>query len=139
MTVSSILRIDQPPVAGPYLIPRNQTRRSQSMSETVATTCIGSLFVMVIVWLGLVLWLFHRLRHRHAATYEAIGSPSLFWNNSMRNNWLFLKFLFQGQWQSLGDSQLAIVARFMQIFLVLYLVAFGALFAALMLLGSHPG
>ena len=109
------------------------------MPETVVTTCIGTLFVAVIVWLALVLWFFQRLRHRHAATYEAIGSPSLFWNNSMRNNWLFNKFLFQRQWQSLGDAQLSAVARIMQIFLVLYLFAFAALFAALMLLGSHPG
>jgi hypothetical protein len=109
------------------------------MPETVVTTCIGTLFVAVMVWFALVLWFFHRLRHRHPATFEAIGSPSLFWNNSMRNNWLFIKFLFQGQWQSLGDVQLSVVARTMQIFLVLYLVAFGTLFAALMFLGSHPG
>jgi hypothetical protein len=88
-----------------------------------------SLVVLVFVWMFLVLWMFRRLRVRHAEAFEAIGSPSLFWNNSPRNNWLFLKFLFQGQWRQLGDRQLAISARIMQAVFVVYVLGFVALFA----------
>src|SRR5687767_8541606 len=97
------------------------------MSDTVDMLSFGSLFGAAVVWLGLVAWTFRRLRVHHLATYEAIGSPSLFWNNSIRTNWLFFQFLFQGQWQTLGDSRLAVVARFMRIFIVVYTIGFIAL------------
>src|SRR3954471_23269813 len=86
------------------------------------------LFVLVFLWLGLVLWVFRRLRFQHAEMFEAIGSPSLFWNNSPKNNWLFLKFLFRGEWQQLGDRPLAIGARIMQVVLVAYMLTFLVLF-----------
>jgi hypothetical protein len=88
----------------------------------------ATLFVLAFVWIGLVLWMFRRLRVQHVETFEAIGSPSLFWNNSPRNNWLFLKFLFQGQWQLLEDRQLAIAARIMQVVFVAYMLGFLVLF-----------
>jgi hypothetical protein len=109
------------------------------MSDIVASTLVGSLIAMAIVWLAFVYWIFHRLRHRHIATYEAIGSPSLFWNNSTRSQWLFFKFLFKGQWQSLGDGRLSAVARLMQILFVVYLVAFTAMFVAFVIVGVRAG
>jgi hypothetical protein len=80
------------------------------------------LFPMVAVWFVLLSWFFRRLRNRHTATYETLGSPSLFWNNSPRNNWLFLKFLCSSRWRELGDPAIAYAVRFMRIFLVIYLL-----------------
>lgn len=105
------------------------------MSDTIATAWLMSLFGMAIVWLGLILWTFRRLRVRHAETYESIGSPSLFWNNSVRNNWLFVKFLFQGKWHSLNDPQLAGVARCMQFMFVAYMAGLLGLVAAFLFAG----
>jgi hypothetical protein len=87
------------------------------------------LFVLAVVWLILIVWTFRRLQSRHPAAYEAIGSPSLFWNNSPRNNWLFVRFLFRGDWQNLGDAALAVVARSMQLLFVLYVAGFFGLIA----------
>jgi hypothetical protein len=109
------------------------------MPERIAIAWFGILFAMAVIWLGLIFWMFRRLRVRHVATYEAIGSPSLFWNNSMRNNWLFIKFLFQGQWRSLDDAQLAGVARFMQVMFVVYIAGFIALCAAFLIAGVKHG
>lgn len=89
------------------------------------------LFVMVAVWLGLIVWTFHRLRTQHQATYVEIGSPDLFWNNSMRTNWLFLKFLYGRSWKLLGDWQLWTVLHVMQVWLVVYLVGFIALICSM--------
>jgi hypothetical protein len=108
------------------------------MSSAVATAWFGSLFILAIVWLGLIVWLFRRLRLRHPATYEAMGSPSLFWNNSMRNNWLLLKFLFGGQWRALGDARLSAVIRGMRVLLIVSLAGFAAFLAAFMALGVKP-
>jgi hypothetical protein len=68
-----------------------------------ANVLFASLFLLLFVWLLLVAWMFRRLRGQHAETFAALGSPSLFLNNTPRTNWLFLKFLFQEQWQGLGD------------------------------------
>jgi hypothetical protein len=70
--------------------------------------------------------------------YETIGSPSLFWNNSMRTGWLFIKFLFTGQWQGMGDRPLSAIARLMQVLFVVYIVGFAAFFAAMMIWGVQP-
>lgn len=53
-----------------------------------------------------------------------MGSPSLFWNNSIRNNWLFLKFLFRSEWRALGDPALDNMCRLMRVFLTAFLVLF---------------
>lgn len=105
------------------------------MPSALAIAWFGSLVVLVLVWFGLISWLFRRLRLRHPAAYEAIGSPSLFWNNSPRHNWLLLKFLFGSEWKGLGDPRLAAVVRGMQLLFVVYLVGFAALAVAFMTLG----
>ena len=99
------------------------------MCDAITIAFFVSLFSLAATWLLLVAWCFHRLRVQHAATYEAIGSPSLFRNNSMRNNWLFMKFLYEGQWQSLDDAALAAVARLMQVLFVVYMLGFIGLLA----------
>ena len=98
------------------------------MSTTIAILSVP-IFGIAILWLVLVAWTFRRLRVRHTAAYEAIGSPSLIWNNSMRHNWLFAKFIVQGQWRLLGDPQLAVIIRTMQMLFVAYVTAFIALVA----------
>jgi hypothetical protein len=95
----------------------------------IEAVLFSTLMAMVFVWFALILWTFHRLRTKHSETYEAIGSPSLFWNNSMRNNWLFLKFMYGGGWKMLDDRPLARVIRIMQVLLIAYVVVFGLLIA----------
>jgi hypothetical protein len=94
------------------------------MYEAIAISCFVLLFVMTAIWLVLVWWLFRHLREHHAATFEAIGSPSLFWNDSPRNNWLFLRFLFSSQWRALADPAIANAVRFMRRFLIVYVLLF---------------
>lgn len=94
------------------------------MSATFFIVCFIVLMAMAIIWFPLIVWVFRRLRIQHAAIYEELGSPTLIWNNSMRNQWLFFKFLFQGHWKSLGDQPLSKAAGFMRVWLVLYMVGF---------------
>ena len=88
---------------------------------------------MFLAWFGLISLLFRRLRQHHPPTYEAMGSPSLFWNNSLRNNWLFLKFLFSDKSAQLGDPTVARVSRVMRILFIVYSVVFLGLFALILL------
>jgi hypothetical protein len=105
------------------------------MSEAMVITCFAVLLAMVATWFILVSWLFSRLRNRHAVIYETMGSPSLFWNSSPRNNWLFLKFIFSSQWRTLGDPAVAKAVRFMRIFLVFYTCFFLSFVGFFFLLG----
>ena len=94
------------------------------MPETIATAWVLTLIALAAVWLVLVSWLFRHLRKHHTATYEAMGFPSLFWNNSIRNNWRFLKFLFGSKWRALGDPTVAKACRLIRLFLIAYLSLF---------------
>jgi hypothetical protein len=100
------------------------------MSETFAIVGFALLMAMVATWFVLISWLFSRLRERHASTYEAMGSPTLFWNYSNRNNWLFMKFLFSSEWRGLNDPAVANVCRFMRIFIIAFYFLFFVGFAA---------
>jgi hypothetical protein len=88
------------------------------------------LFVSVVVWLATVTWLFRRLRLRHLETFEVIGSPDLFRNNTPQTNWLFLKFLYGPQWKALDDGPLVTVLHVMRWFAVIYMILFAALVAS---------
>jgi hypothetical protein len=59
--------------------------KPQMSQEFLASGGLG-LFVMGLIWLALNQWLIQRLRKYHASTYEALGSPRLFANNSPRNS-----------------------------------------------------
>lgn len=98
------------------------------MHSTIYAAFFAVLMVMGVVWLILVSWLFRRLRTHHPSTYEGIGSLSLFWNNSMRTQWLLCKFLWSSHSGELGDSAIANVVRFMRIIFVCYVALFLALF-----------
>jgi hypothetical protein len=58
-----------------------------------------------------------------------MGRPSLFWNNSIRSNWRFMKFLFGSRSRELGDRSIANACRFMRMLLVVYLILLVALVA----------
>jgi hypothetical protein len=94
------------------------------MRDTMESAIFAILIAMVATWFALIIWLFRRLRTRHTAVFESLGSPSLFWNNSMRNNWLFLKFLFSSAPHGLSDATLSRVCGFMQVFFAVYLALF---------------
>jgi len=74
---------------------------------------------MAGVWLVLVVWLFCRLRDRHASTYVALGSPNLFWNNTLRSQWLFLRFLYSSRRHELGDESASKVVGLLRVLLPL--------------------
>jgi len=91
------------------------------MSETQAIW-FGVLFGAILVWFGLGVRLFRLLERDHAEVYARMGSPSLVANNTIRNNWLSLRFLVGGGYRELGDARVTRLCRFMRVFLVAYLL-----------------
>jgi hypothetical protein len=94
------------------------------MIPTVFVALLALLMVMAVTWLVILSWLFGRLRTRHPSTYESIGSPSIFWNNSVRNNWLLWKFLWSSHSRKVDDSAIARIIYVMRIFFVCYIIVF---------------
>jgi hypothetical protein len=89
---------------------------------------------MVLGWFALLVWLFRRLRMRHAKLYERLGSPVMIWNTSMKTGWGLLRFIFSSQWRELDDAAIGFVVRFMRVYLIVYLALFIALIS---LSGPH--
>jgi hypothetical protein len=98
-----------------------------------AIPLFGLLFALVAIWFLLVSRLFHRLRDYHPSAYVAIGSPTLLWNNSLRNQWLFLKFLLASQWRDLNDPLISRTVPLLRIWLVVYPILFFVLMALFVL------
>ncbi len=96
------------------------------MAELIAAIAFLALLGMAIVWLVLCQWVFGRLKLRHLAKYELMGSPHLFWNNTPRTSWELLRFVLGGGWVGLDDPELTRVGRIMRVLLVVYLVGFAS-------------
>jgi len=86
------------------------------MTQTVWFTV---LFAALLVWLALGTSLLRLLRNDHREIYESLGSPSLLSNNTIRNNWLSLKFLLTGAYRDLDDERVTRLCRVLRGFLVL--------------------
>jgi hypothetical protein len=96
---------------------------------TAESFCFATLVAMMLTWFGLVLWVCQRLSARHAAAYEELGSPTLFWNNSPANSLRFVGFLFSSEIHKLGDQTLARICIFMRVLFAAYIALFVALIA----------
>ena len=99
---------------------------SEATSEMIQTVALIGLIVMmgmVVVWYVAMEWLLRRLRYRHSGIYESIGSPTSLSTGSL-SNWLFLRFLFGVNDQTIDDPAVVAVCRFMRGFMILYLFLF---------------
>ena len=94
------------------------------MMDTTQAVWFTVLFTAILVWFALAARLFRLLREDHSEVYESLGSPTLFLNNSIKNNWLSLRFLIAGNFRELGDERVTRLCGFMRIFLVAYFVWF---------------
>ena len=90
--------------------------------DTAQIVWFGVLFAAILAWFGLASRLIWLLRDSHNDVYESLGSPSLFLNNSIRNNWLGLKFLVTGSYRNIKDNRVTQLCRLMRLFLVVYMV-----------------
>lgn len=72
------------------------------MNEPPITFWIS--FALTIAALALCQVLFSRLEKHHRITFEKLGSPNLFANNTPSNNRLFNRWLFSAEALTLDDA-----------------------------------
>ena len=78
--------------------------------KILETIAFAWFFSCVVESLGLMAWVFRRLRTSHPDTYQALGEPRLFLNRR-DCRWPLTVFLYGGQWRSLHDDRLSLVCR----------------------------
>jgi hypothetical protein len=84
------------------------------------------LFIILVVSCAVGFVLQHaflsQLRARHAQTWEALGRPTLFLNNSISNSLAVLRFLWRREYRGLADEQFVRFAAFLRCYLAAYVV-----------------
>jgi hypothetical protein len=93
------------------------------------------LFACLVVWFPLVAHLHRLLRTRHPDVYDALGRPTLILNNTIKNGWLFTRFLLGGHFEDIDDREIVLLCRFLRVFAFAYL----ALFLAIVIFGFASG
>jgi hypothetical protein len=64
------------------------------------------------------------LKNKHAKKWQELGAPTLFINNSMKNNFAVLKFLKNKEYIKLNDSQLSKMSVTLRYFHIFGLISF---------------
>jgi hypothetical protein len=77
------------------------------------------------------------LETQHGAVHESIGSPSLILNNTPRNNVLFLRWIWNREFESLDDSKTLALSRLVRSLLVSLLVSFVVMIALFLVLSRR--
>ena len=101
------------------------------MNVTAANVFIALIVVQVIgtvAYLVQVVELFARLRKNCPAVYESLGSPSLVFNNTPKNNMLFLGWLWRRDFDVVGDADTAHKAAVVRVMLLALLSNMALLF-----------
>lgn len=93
---------------------------------------------VTVIYLILVAILFHYLKRVHTSLWNQLGSPLIFWNNSLRNNLLFLRFLLRRDYRTVADPKLTLLATVIFWLFCVCAALFAALFV-IFLLSFHPG
>ena len=97
-------------------------------------TVAAVLILGTIVYLVNAGRLFRRLESQHPAVHEAMGSPSLIQNNTPRNNVLFYRWMWNRDFESLGDSKTIALSRLVRSLLVAILAGFVVMIALFLVL-----
>lgn len=73
-------------------------------------------------------WFLRYLKRAHTQTWEELGSPSAFLNNTIANSWKVSRFVWSGQHKNLADPKLSLAIYGMRL-------CYGVVLAAFFILG----
>ena len=99
----------------------------------LAATSYLALFVVqaigTLIYLILISRLFSRLETRCGEVWQSLGRPSLFLNNSIRNNGLVLRWLWSKEFLGLRDREIVRLAGIVRVLFITLLITFAILVA----------
>ena len=94
------------------------------------------MFSIVIWWFVAISRFFTYMASNHIAKYKEVGSPTLFANNTPRNNISFLKFILGNNYKNLDDPTLNKMCDFLKKFFYSYSSVFLFLAIGLFTIGN---
>ncbi len=100
--------------------------------EVIRIVAGGSFAVMALLGSALAFVSFRRLRRDHPLAWQALGEPTLFWNSSARNRWLFTRFIWSGSYRELKDPAFDSLVITIRAVAVLSVIAFVIFFVSMM-------
>ena len=101
----------------------------QNVIGIALITVFAVQFLGTIAYLISVGRLFRRLQQQHKEVHEALGSPLLIMNNTPRNNILFLRWMWNRDFQGLGDPDSLALANLVRSLLMWLFCGFAVLIA----------
>jgi hypothetical protein len=102
------------------------------LTDTYLIAVLVVLMGAAFAWLALAWRLFAIMKLRVPETYASIGSPHLFFNNTLSNNLLFVRFLLGGRYAKVGDDGVRRLCAFLRA-LFWFFAAGSVAFVAVML------
>ena len=66
-----------------------------------------------------------RLRVSHPDVWQRLGSPD-YWNQSIKNNWMVLRFILKREFRSLEDPELVKLCEHIRLFDIIFFISFGS-------------
>lgn len=81
------------------------------VSSTVwfaAFTCLLALVLLNFYFMNRLLKM---LREKHSLVWTNLGSPTLFLNNSIKNGWATLRFIYKKEYTRLADPMISKLCR----------------------------
>jgi len=89
----------------------------ETVASLIALMLAPTLGVMVLVWFFQLSKMFTYLRENHLQEYREMGEPTLFLNNTIKNNIAFLRFIRGSKPSELNDDYLVKKCHFLTKFL----------------------
>ena len=92
-----------------------------AISESLILTILG-ISCAIGLTLGISFLLY--LKHKHRSIWEELGSPSLIYNNSFKNNIAVMKYLWKKIYKKTNDITLHRLGGAIQYFFIFYVTLF---------------
>ncbi len=97
------------------------------MPETFFTLGLFAMAAIVVINFICAIRMYSYLRRIHHAEWVRLGEPSLFLNNSIRNNQRCLRFLLRREYLPIGDPALTALCDTRRVVVIAGFVVFGML------------
>jgi hypothetical protein len=94
------------------------------VTDPIQRTVFFAIMILIPFWFVLLKAIFDLLQKKHPEKYKEMGSPSIFWNYSMRTAISIYKLIGRREHKQLANSGLSKLCDFALILITLYLILF---------------
>jgi hypothetical protein len=94
------------------------------MNENLFFALFWIMMGVSLLWLFCVRHLFKVIEKEYPDKFKAMGSPSLFWDNTPKAVWMLFEFLIKREYIKLKNPRLNILVSFMTVMFIFFIIGF---------------